>query len=140
LLVFAPAWWLFLRQNDAIKPVAGNQIQLTLGNGKTVELDSSHSDILKSEGAALNGSNLTYKPETKTGVEEEEISTNTLRVPKGKYTRLELGDGTMVWLNGGSKLIYPTPFAADKREVTLDVDVFFAESHNAAWPFVVHKK
>jgi transmembrane sensor len=140
LLVFAPAWWLFLRQNDAIKPVAGNQIQLTLGNGKTVELDSSHSDILKSEGAALNGSNLTYKPETKTGVEEEEISTNTLRVPKGKYTRLELGDGTMVWLNGGSKLIYPTPFAADKREVTLDGEAYFDVSHNAARPFVVHLK
>lgn len=138
LLVFAPAWWLFLRQNDAEYPAAGNQVSLTLGNGKTVELDPSHSDILKSEGAALNGSNLTYRPETKTGVEEEEISTNTLRVPKGKYTRLELGDGTMVWLNGGSKLVYPTPFAADKREVTLEGEAYFDVSHNAARPFVVH--
>jgi len=139
LLVLAPAWW-FLSRNNAGTPLTGKEVQLTLGNGETVELDANHSDVLKSEGAVLNGTNLTYKPETKTGVEAEEISSNTLTVPRGKYTRLELGDGTMVWLNGGSKLIYPTPFASDKREVTLEGEAYFDVSHNAARPFVVHLK
>lgn len=137
LLIFAPAWWLFLRQSDTLNPVSDNQIRLTLSNGKTVELDASHSDILKSEGAALNGSKLTYRPETKAIAEGEELNMNTLTVPKGKYTRLELSDGTMIWLNAGSKLIYPTSFAASKREVSLEGEAYFDVKHNVERPFVV---
>ncbi|WP_316818300.1 FecR family protein [Pedobacter nyackensis] len=140
LLIIGQAAWLFLQQNEVTEAVAGNQIQLTLGNGKTIGLDASHSEILKSEGAVLNGSNLIYKPETNTTDPAKQISTNTLKVPFGKYTRLELGDGTVVWLNGGSKLGYPTPFAADKREVTLEGEAYFDVSHDVERPFVVQLK
>lgn len=137
LVVLAPAWWVFFRQNDSARSVAGNQIQLTLGNGKTIELVPNQSDILKTEGAALNGTSLVYKREV-ASQENQELNINVLSVPNGKYTRLELSDGTKVWLNSGSKLTYTVPFAAHKREVTLEGEAYFDVSHNSARPFIVH--
>ncbi|SMD05371.1 FecR family protein [Pedobacter africanus] len=140
LLVLAPALWLFLSQKDTASPLAGNQVQLTLANGQTVELDSSQSAVLKTEGAALNGTKLVYKRETELPEDGRKPNINVLSVPKGKYTRLELSDGTMVWLNAGSRLSYPVPFAPDNREVTLEGEAYFDVSHNVARPFVVHLK
>jgi transmembrane sensor len=140
LLVLAPAWWLFLRQEGSEIAPASDQVQLTLANGKTVELDSSKSDLLKTEGAALNGASLVYKKEIQLPAENQELHLNVLSVPKGKYTRMEMSDGTIVWLNAGSRLSYPVPFAAGKREVTLEGEAYFEVSHNVARPFVVHLK
>lgn len=140
LLILAPAWWLFLRQNDHPVSGMGKEVQLTLANGNTVELDSSKADLLKTEGAALNGTSLVYKPEIRLPKENEELHMNVLSVPKGKYARMEMSDGTIVWLNAGSNLSYPVPFAAGKREVTLEGEAYFEVSHNVARPFVVHLK
>jgi transmembrane sensor len=140
LLLMAPAWWLFLYQSEAVRTSTSNQVQLTLANGKTVELDSSQSAVLQTEGAALNGTSLVYKKETQVPQVGEEVHLNVLSVPNGKYTRLELSDGTMIWLNAGSKLSYPTVFSAHKREVTLEGEAYFDVSHNADRPFVVHVK
>lgn len=140
VVALSTTWWLFLQQNHTEQQIAGNQIQLTLANGQTVELDSSQSEILKTEGAALNGTSLVYKPETALPKGDHQSSLNVLSVPKGKFTRLELSDGTKIWINSGSKLSYPVPFAANKREVTLEGEAYFDVSHNADRPFVVHAK
>ncbi|SMC57953.1 FecR family protein [Pedobacter nyackensis] len=142
-LVLAPAWWLFLKQNDAVKSSSkgSDEIHLTLANGETVELEASQANVLKSEGATLNGSTLIYQKETSLPKEEgAELQMNVLEVPNGKYTKLELSDGTLVWVNSGSKLSYPTVFSAAKREVMLEGEAYFDVSHNAARPFVVHLK
>lgn len=140
LLVLAPVWWLFLQKNGTAHPIEANQVQLTLSNGETVALDTSHSDILKSEGVTMNGTKLVYKKEEKLPEVRQKTSLNVLVVPKGKYTRLELGDGTQVWLNSGSKLSYQVPFSPDKREMALEGEAYFKVSHNASRPFVVHVK
>jgi transmembrane sensor len=142
-LVLAPAWWLFLKQSDTVKSSSkgSDEIQLTLANGQTVELEASQANVLKSEGATLNGSTLIYQKETSLSKEEgAELQMNVLEVPNGKYTKLELSDGTLVWVNSGSKLSYPAVFSAAKREVMLEGEAYFDVSHNAARPFVVHLK
>jgi transmembrane sensor len=141
LMIFLmPALWLFFKQNNPVQAVATDQIQLTMANGKTVKLDSSQIEVLQTEGAALKGTNLVYKPETTLPESIQEANINRLTVPNGKYTRIELGDGTRVWVNSGSKLSYPVPFAAAKREVTLEGEAYFDVSHNPERPFVVHVK
>ncbi|MDR6785392.1 transmembrane sensor [Pedobacter africanus] len=140
LLIQAPVWWLVLRQGDPSVAPVSDQVQLTLANGQTVELDPGKAELLKTEGAALNGTNLVYKPETALAAKGQELHTNVLFVPKGKYTRMEMSDGTTVWLNAGSSLSYPVPFAAGKREVTLEGEAYFEVKHNAARPFIVHLK
>lgn len=141
LMVFlTSAIWLFFKQNNPDQAIATDQIQLTMANGKTVRLDSSQIEVLQTEGAALKGTNLVYKPENTLTESTQEANINMLTVPNGKYTRIELGDGTKVWVNSGSRISYPVPFAAAKREVTLEGEAYFDVSHNPERPFVVHAK
>ena len=67
--------------------------------------------------------------------ESEQI--NIVEVPKGQRVNLTLSDGTKVWLNSQTKLIYPGRFSGKKREVKLDGEAFFEVMHNPAKPFIV---
>lgn len=134
-------WWFQRSQNQVLSagPEASTEVRLTLGNGKTIALAQQVIPILKSEGAELNGSSLVYKKEAEIAVTEQ-LSMNILEVPYGKQSRLELSDGTVVWVNAGSKLTYPTRFMPSKRELTLEGEAFFEVSHDAKRPFTVHVK
>jgi ferric-dicitrate binding protein FerR (iron transport regulator) len=64
---------------------------------------------------------------------------NTLEVeaPAGSRMHIELGDGTKVWLNQGSKLKYPPRFEGENRKVYLTGEAYFEVAHNASVPFIV---
>lgn len=49
----------------------------------------------------------------------------------------ELPDGTIVWLNEGSQLIYPSTFSPDERRIELKGQGFFDVAHDASHPFIV---
>ena len=49
-----------------------------------------------------------------------------------------LSDGTKIWLNSQSKLIYPTQFSDKERNVRLEGEAFFDVAHKEHLPFVVH--
>ncbi|MEN2401228.1 FecR domain-containing protein [Flavobacterium sp. MC2016-06] len=67
-------------------------------------------------------------------------SFNTVRVPYGKRTQIMLADGTTVWLNSGSSLIYPTLFDGSIREVYLTGEAAFDVAHDKTKPFYVKTK
>jgi ferric-dicitrate binding protein FerR (iron transport regulator) len=69
--------------------------------------------------------------------EIEEPTMNTLVIPYGSRTTIKLSDGSKVWLNAGSKLIYPSRFVDKKREVYLVGEAFFDVEKNDKMPFVV---
>jgi len=56
----------------------------------------------------------------------------------GAVSNLTLADGSKVWLNAGSKLIYPDKFSGSQREVTLEGEGFFEVTRNPQMPFLVH--
>jgi transmembrane sensor len=62
----------------------------------------------------------------------------TLQVGNGGRSMLVLSDGTTVWLNAGSRLIYPDLFTGDRREVTLEGEAFFDVAKHVSMPFFVH--
>lgn len=66
------------------------------------------------------------------------VGENTVEVPKGQRASLMLSDGTKVWLNSQSKLIYPTQFSDRERNVRLEGEAFFDVAHKEHLPFVVH--
>lgn len=68
---------------------------------------------------------------------ETMITYNTVEVPKGQRASLLLSDGTKVWLNSDSKLIYPSHFSEKERTVKLEGEGYFEVSHNPEKPFVV---
>ena len=61
-----------------------------------------------------------------------------LTTPNGKKSRIQLSDGSVIVLNGGSTLHYPKIFSAKKREVRLEGEAYFSVSHNPEKPFIVH--
>lgn len=66
-----------------------------------------------------------------------QIAYNQLEVPCGQQAKLTLADGTKIWLNSKSKLIYPDHFSGNSREVLLDGEGYFEVTHNAKNPFIV---
>lgn len=63
---------------------------------------------------------------------------NTLLVPYGKRSKIELSDGSVVWLNSGSKLLFPASFSEQRREVYLEGEAIFEVSHDKDHPFIVN--
>lgn len=51
---------------------------------------------------------------------------------------LELPDGTKVWLNADSKLVYGEDFNGKLRQVTLEGEAFFDVVKDSLRPFIVH--
>jgi len=65
---------------------------------------------------------------------QSEISTKP-----GSRTKIQLPDGSSVWLNGGSKLVYDNlNFGKKIREVTLIGEGYFDIVKNREKPFIIH--
>jgi len=81
---------------------------------------------------------------TKTGdglaVEGSAVEYATVIVPKAKTERVVLQDGTIVWLNAGSTLTFPTAFSGSTREVSMTGEVYFEVAKNEAKHFFVQTK
>ncbi len=61
-------------------------------------------------------------------------------VPKGKRSRLRFNDKTLVWINSGTKLLYPKTFGEKKREIFIDGEIYLEVAEDADRPFVVNTK
>ncbi|TDW97422.1 FecR family protein [Dinghuibacter silviterrae] len=65
-------------------------------------------------------------------------ASKSVNVGYGARRMLTLSDGTRIWLNAGSRLIYPERFTGSKREVTVEGEAFFDVAPQASMPFLVH--
>lgn len=55
----------------------------------------------------------------------------------GVRSQIELSDGTKVWINSGSRLIYPDEFSGNVREVKLIGEAYFQVQSDKEHPFYV---
>ena len=62
---------------------------------------------------------------------------NSIFVPKGKQSFLTLSDGTKIHINSRTKIIYPTTFSPDKREIYIEGEAFLEVAHDKNAPFIV---
>jgi len=56
----------------------------------------------------------------------------------GTRSYQELPDGSKLWLNAGSKVVYSDNFLTGKRELTLEGEAFFDVRHDPKHPFIIH--
>ncbi|MDN5289399.1 MAG: hypothetical protein JWR38_5673 [Mucilaginibacter sp.] len=63
--------------------------------------------------------------------------TNEITAPRGGISKIQLPDGTRVWLNSGSKLVYGNDFGTDFRKVSLVGEAFFDVTKDPNHPFIV---
>lgn len=62
---------------------------------------------------------------------------NSVSVPLGQRVKLILPDGSVVWLNSQTNFQYPSVFANNQREVSLDGEAYFEVKGNKKCPFIV---
>ncbi len=120
----------------------GNRATLTLGNGATMILDSEAVGALAQQGntkiSITDSGRLTYSVENnKSSVKPAIIEENVLTTPRGGQYELDLIDGTRVWLNSASSIIYPAAFSGKQRFVIVTGEVYFEVVHNPKMPFAV---
>ncbi|WP_343305425.1 FecR domain-containing protein [Chitinophaga niabensis] len=119
-------------------PAGGNKAMLILGDGTVIELDSAANGLLTQQGNArivkLPNGQLAYEMnESGSG----EVMFNTMRTPRGGEYRLQLPDGSKVWLNAASSITYPNIFTGDTRSVEITGEAYFEVAKDAARPFKV---
>ena len=129
------------RQFSAVSRPGGERAILKLFDGKTVMLDSTMKSSLIAHEASVRiemDSNhlLRYSSYDSIGITDTNKN-NELIIPKGGEYQVVLADGTKVWLNSASRLIYPQSFMGKERRVVLSGEAFFDVTHDAERPFVV---
>ena len=132
--------YLLSQKSDIEKFAASNRVEtinseLILANGKRIEITNNQSKIeyaANGTSVSLNDSSMVEQSEAFSGE-----SFNQVNVPYGKRSNILLSDGSRVWLNSGSKLIYAPVFKGKSREVYLEGEAYFEVLKDVNKPFFV---
>jgi len=71
------------------------------------------------------------------GQKIENNGANVIVAPKNGISKVQLPDGTKVWLNSGSKLVYGADYGTELRKVSLAGEAFFDVVKDAHHPFIL---
>ena len=113
-----------------------NKAVLKLADGKLVELDKAHSGTVADQaGKAVVESNgvISYAG----FANDKEVKYNDINTPQSSQIKIQLADGTMVWLDAMSSIHFPTSFPGAKREVEITGQAYFEVAKNPGKPFLV---
>lgn len=124
-----------IAQTEIFKP-GSSKARLVLENGQTIDLETADGQLcrqLPGEHFVNDGQELTYDQE----ISVEKVQEHTLQIPRGGEYKVVLADGTKIWLNAASELIYPEAFPDTVRKVRLTGEAYFEVAKNPEKPFVV---
>jgi transmembrane sensor len=141
----------FYTNNSKVKPTlvaqintnkivpGGNKAFLTLADGVKISLDEASIGELSKQGNVIvrktKDGQLMYDL---SGTDQSgAVAFNTIETPRGGEYQVVLPDGTKVWLNAQSKLIFPTAFRGKQRKVELIGEGYFEVAKNKRMPFLV---
>jgi transmembrane sensor len=119
----------------------GNKAYLTLANGTRIILDDAKKGQIATQAGiqvSKTGNGMVVYHFSKTVTAANTIpEINTITTPRGGQYKVELEDGTKVWLNAASSIKFPQAFTGTNREVELSGEAYFEVAKNKAKPFIV---
>lgn len=140
-------WWILpqLTHDDTVADdgntiyhaTANNEAGITVTEAGSVIIDKKQGKRQKvtTKNIIVNGDTIIYQP---LDLSKYQIHESTIKVAQGHTAMLILSDGTKVWLNTQSSLIYPNTFAANApRQVQLKGEAYFEVAPDAKRPFIV---
>lgn len=111
---------------------------LELSSGMRVALNSTEQCITEADNTEIRaGATMTRFSQKEKQRKSTEPLFNKVIVPRGGEYQLELCDGTKIWLNAESEIIFPTRFDGDTRTVELKGEAYFEVKSDPAHPFIV---
>ncbi|MBD1432062.1 FecR domain-containing protein [Sphingobacterium sp. DN00404] len=124
------------RQYTKLVDVApgSNKAVLKTADGSVIVLNEAQDGIIMGDEIIYtNGSEVTQVTESTNALEVlYELST-----PNSGTYRVTLDDGSTVWLNAASKLIYPSKFSRHERKVVIEGEAYFEIQKDPTRPFKV---
>ncbi len=144
LLFFSIGALLFYKQNQfnpqfltqrLSEAIPENIAKLIRANGENITLKNAKSTVSYQPNGKLVVNNDTISSDLSKSVAEN--SMNQLIIPYGKTSEVILSDGTKVFLNAGSRLVFPENFKGKTREVFLIGEAYFDVKHDQNHPFIV---
>ena len=116
---------------------------LTLSNGRKINLEHAVAGNLATESGVTISKNaageIIYNIQPNSNVAADAI--NTLETSRGQQTQVRLPDGSRIYLNAASSLIYPASFASKRdRKVTLSGEGYFEIAKDKLHPFIVESR
>lgn len=113
-----------------------NEIVLITSSNKTLNVeDNSHISYQQDGTVRINSQKLGDL--SSNNKRNKKQSFNQIVVPKGKRTQVSFADGTIIHINAGSRVVYPSVFSKDKREIYVDGEVFLNVEKDSLRPFIV---
>ena len=143
LLMFA---FPFVRQAEQPETLV-SQVDITPGgvkavlqyeDGKTIDLTSSSSRIVISDGLVLVNDSLKGLRFDQGELENRPMKYHTLTVPVGGEYHFTLADGTRVWVNSASEVRFPNCFSGERREIYVKGEVYLEVARDEKHPFIVY--
>ncbi|MEO6520121.1 MAG: FecR domain-containing protein [Mucilaginibacter sp.] len=124
-------------KNDV--PPGSEKAKLILADGSVMNVNGQSSGMVKTYGNLKIISEhglLTYK--SVAGIQQvSNHQFNTITTPKGGKYKVELPDGSLVWLNSESSLKFPVAFSKHERRVYLTGEGYFEVAKDKHKPFKV---
>lgn len=144
-------WWMVKENPEEIISVELSETSMLspgtpkayilFSSGQRMDLTTTeHDTMIMEKGMQVrvgSSGKISYVPGDSGSILKQEIVYNTIVVPRGGEYKLELADGTLVWLNSDSELRYPVKFAGSQRDVWLKGEGYFEVSKNPEKTFRV---
>lgn len=139
----------FMPEKDQAPTLAQTVTQLPLleNPSKEIMLVTANDQKLNVE----DNTDVTYNPDGSVVVNSEKVHQavaakkeeaapvyNQIIVPKGRRTNVTFADGTRIYVNSGTRVVYPAVFAKDKREIYVDGEIYLEVKRDESRPFYVN--
>ena len=125
-----------------------SSLPLALLEEKSIDSLPDDEIVLVENGSWLkNGATITHDNIGKPSVKDSQIkkkvlatktgNLNQIIVPKGKRANIIFSDGTQIYVNADTRVIYPAVFAKDKREILVTGEAYLDVTPDSSRPFIV---
>lgn len=116
-------------------------IQLILADEKKMDIEENSRLQYSNEGDLHIDTQKVDVSQNSTDTDKRNRSAyNQLIVPVAKRSFLELADGSRIWVNANTRVVYPVTFDEKKREIYVDGEIYIEVSPDGKRPFVVKSK
>ncbi len=115
----------------------GNEVKLIFSDNSEKRFAAGDPAIKYNQNGEILVDSMTLANEISTPNKSDKEAFNQLVVPKGKRSSLTFSDGTRLYLNSGSQVIYPVTFNKKSREIYVRGEAYLEVAKDAGWPFIV---
>ncbi|MDR2038720.1 MAG: DUF4974 domain-containing protein [Bacteroidales bacterium] len=114
----------------------GSEIRVMLANKTDYIVASGNADFMYGKNGQLT-INATETIDQPAPGKKRKTLFNRIIVPWGKRSTITFADGTRLWLNSGSRAVFPVDFTSDNREILIEGEAYFEVAKDRSRPFIV---